>query len=99
MDFMPSVLQAIAGEGYMVYAYLNDGTVRLVDVAHLIERGGVFDRIADEGTFRDALTVLNQTVAWDVEGNRDPCACIDLDPITIYEEAPIVRDPLSDRVA
>ncbi len=94
MDFMPRVLQAVAGDGYTVYAYLNDGTVRLIDVTPLIERGGVFSQIADKRAFHSMLTVLNGTVAWDISGRRDRLSCIDLDPITIYENSPVVRDPL-----
>lgn len=93
-DFIPCVYQAIPGDGYSVYAYLNDGTVRLFDVKDLIERGGVFSQIADLARFRSALTVMNHTVAWDLTGTRDATACIDIDPFTIYENAPVVSDPL-----
>lgn len=39
-------------------------------------------------------SVKNDTVAWDVAGNRDETKCIDLDPINIFKTAPIVSDPL-----
>ena len=90
----PKVLQAIAGENYTVYAYMNDGCVRLVDVLPLIEKGGVFAPLRDEATFRNALTVLNDTVAWDLTGKRDPADCIDMDPFSIHER-PAVKDPLT----
>lgn len=96
MDFMPMVVQAIAGENFTVYAYFNDGAVRLVDVKPLIEGGGVFSAIADPTAFREKLTVLNDTVAWDISGDRDPTKCIDLDPIVIFKRDPIVADPLAD---
>lgn len=95
MDFYPVVVQVVPGEGYTVYAYLNDGSVRLVDISNLIERGGIFSRIADKTTFDKLLTVMNGTVAWDLSGVRDPTNCIDLDPITIYDESPRVVDPLA----
>ena len=47
--------------------------------------------------FRERLTVLNDTVAWDLDGNRDPAACIDLDPCELYESCPVVEDPLKER--
>lgn len=94
MDFMPTVVQAIAGDDFTVYAYCNDGAVRLVDVKPLIARGGVFTAISDPAAFKGLLTVMNDTVAWDVAGNRDETKCIDLDPINIFKTAPIVSDPL-----
>lgn len=96
MDFMPKVVQAVAGNGFTVYAYFNDGTVRLLDAAPLLEKGGVFAPLRDPDFFRERLTVLNDTVAWDIDGNRDPCTCIDLDPCEIYEGCPVVADPLRE---
>lgn len=55
----------------------------------------MFSRIADTGVFRNTCTVMNGTLAWDVNGDRDPYACIDLDPDTVYEKAVVARDPLS----
>lgn len=46
----------------------------------------------DPDYFRDRLTVLNDTAAWDVSGDMDPCNCIDLDPIELYETCPVVVD-------
>lgn len=98
MDMIPKVLQAVAGENHTVYAYFHDGTVRLFDASPLLERGGVFIPLRDENFFRSRLTVLNDTVAWDVDGNRDPCTCIDLDPCELYESCPVVDDPLGEAV-
>ena len=96
MDFFPSVVQVLAGESHTVYAYCNDGAVRLVDVGPLIEKGGVFSAIADRRAFRDLLTVMNGTVAWDTSGTRNPSDCIDLDPFWIFEDCPVVEDPLKE---
>ena len=95
-DYIPSVVQAISGPDFTVYAYFTDGTIRLADVKPLIEKGGVFDRIADEAVFEELLTVMNGTVAWDVAGGRDAFGCIDLDPIALYEGSEIVADPLAE---
>lgn len=96
MDFMPKVVQAVADERFTVYAYFNDGTVRRLDAAPLLEKGGVFAPLRDPDFFRERLTVLNDTVAWDIDGNRDPCTCVDLDPCEIYETCPVVTDPLKE---
>ena len=79
----PKVLQAVPADNYAVCAYMNDGTMRQVDVRPLIEKGGVFAPLRDAGIFCSALTVMNDTVAWDITGKRDPSDCIDLDPFTI----------------
>ena len=84
MISMPAILQAVPGDHFTVYAYCNDGAVRLVDVKPLIARGGVFAPLADADFFRSRLTILNDTVSWDLTGDRDPAACVDLDPAQIY---------------
>lgn len=92
-SIFPAVVQALAGENFTVYAYMSDGTVRLYDVKALIEKGGIFERLRDETFFRERLTVLNDTVAWDISGKMNPADCIDIDPFTI-DESPVVYDPL-----
>ncbi|NGM17815.1 DUF2442 domain-containing protein [Eggerthellaceae bacterium zg-893] len=92
-QYFPTVVQAVAGPDKTVYAYFSDGRITCVDMAPSIEAGGVFSRLEDEGFFAEALTVLNDTVAWDVSGRFDPTTCIDIDPFTAYE-SPIVADPL-----
>lgn len=94
MEYIPAIVQAVAGEGRTVYAYYSDGTVRKVEVGPLIQKGGVFARLADDEFFAERLTVINDAVAWDVTGDRDESRCIDLDPWTMYETAPVVADPL-----
>lgn len=91
--FMPEVLQVVPGDGYVIYAYFNDGTVRRYDAAKLAERGGIFERLKDRDFFVSALTVMNGTAAWDVAGDRDATRCIDIDPFVLYD-CPVVPDPL-----
>jgi hypothetical protein len=45
-----------------LYAYLNDGSVRLFDATSLIAKGGVFAPLADMQVFRSAATVMNDTI-------------------------------------
>lgn len=94
MELFPAVVQAVPGEDFTVYAYCNDGAVRLVDMKPLLAKGGVFAPLSDPGYFRERLTVLNDSVAWDIAGNRDAAACVDLDACQIFDTAPIVADPL-----
>ena len=91
-SLFPVVLQAVAGDNYTVYAYLLDGTVRKVSVGHLVEQGGVFEKLKDPDFFKNALTVMNDTIAWDLSGCHDPSDCIDIDPFTVAE-CESVADP------
>jgi hypothetical protein len=93
--FFPKVLQVVPASDYKVYCYLNDGSVRIFDAESLIEKGTVFEKLADKNYFIKTLTVMNETLAWDIEGNRDPCKCIDIDPFSIFENPPI-EDPLKE---
>lgn len=92
---MPIVIQTLAGVDYTVYVYFDDGTVRLFDAKKLIHRGGVFEPLKNEERFKKCLTVLNDTVAWDMDGTRSTETCLDLDPIELYETCPVVQDPLA----
>lgn len=89
--FFPEVFQAVPGENFTVYAYMNDGAVRLFDAKPFIDKGGIFEPLRDKKTFNQTLTVIGNTIAWDLEGNRDEYKCIDIDPFDIYE-SPIVAD-------
>lgn len=93
-EYFPVVVQAVAGKGRTVYAYFSDGQVKQYDMAPAIARGGVFAPLADEAFFTERLTVLNDTIAWDLSGHYDPTDCIDIDPFEVYAAAS-VADPLA----
>ena len=94
MELIPKVIQAVAGPDYTVYAYFHDGTVSLFHANPLLEKGGAFLPLRDINFFRTRLTVLNNAVAWDIDGLRDPSTCVDINPCEMYETCPIVDDPL-----
>ncbi len=53
-ELIPSVVQAVSGEDYIVYAYLNDGTIRKKDMAPVVlgaVPGSVFAKLADKNIF------------------------------------------------
>ena len=90
--FFPEIFQAVAGEDYTVYAYVNDGSIRKVDIKPFFEGDcGVFEALKNKRTFKNALTVIGNTVAWDLKGDRDEYECIDIDPFLFFE-SPIVSD-------
>jgi len=94
IGFWPAVLQAVPTDDYGVYVYFNDGSVRFFDVKPLIKPDTVFEPLEDINFFKLKLTVINDTVAWDIGGNRDPRTCIDLDPFVLFNQ-PSVADPLT----
>ena len=93
-DYYPVVVQAVPGPGRTVYAYFSDGQIKQYDMSPAIERGGVFAPLADDSFFLEKLTVINDTIAWDLSGCYDPCNCIDIDPFEVYA-AKSVADPLA----
>jgi hypothetical protein len=95
--FWPKVVQVLPTDNFEVYAYFNDGSVRLYDVKPLLKPGTVFEPLMDIHVFKDKLAVINDTVAWDMGGNRDPRKCIDIDPFVVFEK-PAVTDPLLKNV-
>lgn len=80
----PKVVQVIPMNDYNVYVYFEDGKIVKYDASELLEMQ-VFYPLKDIDTFIDACTVLNDTLAWDLVGDRDETKCLDIDPDTLYE--------------
>ena len=94
MEYIPKVLQAVAGEDFTIYLYFSDGSVRRV-IQHrqpVTEIIRVAHRLEHSPQLQQGLCIIQ--AAWDVSGDMDPCNCIDLDPIELYETCPVVVDPL-----
>ncbi|MPN51816.1 hypothetical protein SDC9_199465 [bioreactor metagenome] len=60
---------------------------------------GIFQQIKDIEIFKKTLTILNDTVAWDLNGNYDPRECIDIDPFTIYEQPDVSESEFLNNIA
>lgn len=80
----PKVVQVIPMEDYSVYVYFEDGKIVRYDMSHMVEKEA-FSLLKDIGVFMDTCTVLNDTLAWDINKDRDNTACLDIDPDTLYE--------------
>lgn len=90
--FYPEIFQVVAGENYTVYAYVNDGSIRKVDIKpFLVGDCGVFEPLKDKDIFKKTITVIGNTIAWDLIGDRNEYKCIDIDPFVVFE-SPIVTD-------
>jgi hypothetical protein len=97
------VIQAVPGCNYNVYLYFENGQVREFSARKLIfnedgtVKNGVFAPLADRNVFRDKLTVIDGSPAWDIEGNRDAFKMLDFPPCELSEnldeDYPLVPDP------
>ena len=83
MDPTPDIIQVIPHEDYTVSVYFSDGKIVLYDVKPRLDKE-VFRPLKDMTVFMSACTIMNDTLAWDIVGNHDPTACIDIDPDTLY---------------
>ncbi|HZK57619.1 MAG TPA: DUF2442 domain-containing protein [Clostridia bacterium] len=86
------VIQVVPTRDFEVYVYFADGKIKLFDAKELVQKG-VFKQLQDMDTFISTCTVLNDTLAWDLKGNYDATECLDIDPITLYNECPEVEEP------
>lgn len=78
------VVQVIPYEDYKVYVYFEDGKIVCYDASVLLEKR-VFEPLKNREIFLNSCTVMNDTLAWDVSGNRDETQCLDIDPEMLYE--------------
>ncbi|OON98607.1 MAG: hypothetical protein ATN35_04305 [Epulopiscium sp. Nele67-Bin004] len=91
-EYYPEVLQAIPTDDYTVYVYFDDGRIKLFDAKELVTKG-IFKPLQDIKKFKSTCTVLNNTLAWDLQGNYDTTKCLDIDPFVIYNDYPEVEEP------
>ena len=86
------VVQVYPTDDFKVYVYFVDGKIKLFDASELVKQG-IFAQLADAKKFRETCTVLNDTLAWDLNGKRESYECLDLDPEELYENCPEVQEP------
>ena len=80
----PKVVQVIPMDNYSVYVYFEDGKIVCYDMSQMIEKE-VFRPLKDITVFKETCTVMNDTLAWDISGDRDTTRCLDIDPDMLYE--------------
>lgn len=88
----PKIFQVVPTDDYKVYVYFDDGRIKLYDAKPLIDKGGIFKKIEDVSIFINACTILNNTLAWDITGDRNTIECIDICPDTIYYHCPDIKE-------
>ena len=83
MNYFPEIVQVVPHNDYTVSVYFSDGKIVLYNVKPLLDKE-VFSKIRDINIFMETCTILNDTLAWDIAGNRNESECIDIDPNTLY---------------
>ena len=83
MDYFPEIVQVVPHDDYTVSVYFSDGKIVLYDVKPFLHTK-IFSKISDIDVFMGTCTILNDTLAWDVAGNRNEKECLDIDPDTLY---------------
>lgn len=78
------IVQVVPTKEFTVYVYFEDGKIVCYDVKPLLEKEG-FAVLKDIEYFMKTCTIMNDTLAWDIAGNRDNTKCIDIDPDTLYK--------------
>lgn len=84
IDYFPKVVQVIPQDNFQVQVFFDDGKIVVYDATEDL-KSDLFKKFRDIDKFKDACTVLNDTLAWDTTGDRDETKCIDIDPFTLYE--------------
>ncbi|MBO4863696.1 MAG: DUF2442 domain-containing protein [Eubacterium sp.] len=82
---IPSVVRVEPHKDYTVTVIFDDGKSVVFDASSLVGKG-VFGPLKDINTFTERCVILNDTLAWDLSGDYDTTSCLDIDPITLYEE-------------
>ena len=80
----PKIVQVAPTKEYTVYVYFEDGKIVCYDVKPLLGKE-VFAALKEIDFFMDACTIMNDTLAWDISGDRDNSTCIDIDPDSLYQ--------------
>lgn len=79
----PQIVQVYPSEEYKVYVYFEDGKIVCYDASSMLDKDA-FAPLRDPEFFAERCTIINDTLAWDVTGDRDPYKCLDIDPGTLY---------------
>ena len=83
-EYFPTVVQVIPLDNFHVQVFFDDGKIVDYDATEDL-KAEIFKPLRDIDAFKEACTVMNGTLAWDLSGNRDESSCIDIDPFTVYE--------------
>ena len=75
-EYFPTVVQVVPLDNFHVQVEYDASADLQTEL---------FAPLKEIEAFKEACTVMNGTLAWDLSGNRDEANCIDIDPFTLYE--------------
>ena len=76
----------IPAEKYKVFVQFSDGKITCFDASVPLDKG-LFKKLTEDDNFFSKAVVLNNTLAWDLEGNFDETKCLDIDPVVLKSQA------------
>lgn len=80
---IPNIVQVIPYDDFTVQVYFEDGKIVSYDVKPLLDKP-IFKPLNDLSFFKDRCMILNDTLAWDITGDRNESTCLDIAPDTLY---------------
>ena len=83
-EYFPTVVQVVPLDNFHVQVFFDDGKIVEYDASADLQTE-LFAPLKEIEAFKEACTVMNGTLAWDLSGNRDEANCIDINPFTLYE--------------
>ena len=83
MEYVHKVVKVVPKEDYTVDVTFEDGRKVNYDARKLIDKPA-FSSLKDKLVFVNSCLVLNDTLAWDIVGDRSLDNCLDIDPETLY---------------
>ncbi|MGM9936300.1 MAG: DUF2442 domain-containing protein [Candidatus Ornithomonoglobus sp.] len=83
-EYFPIVVQVVPQPDHTIYVYFDDGKIVLYDLKQKLSKP-LYAPLSDLEKFYGACTILNDTLAFDLTGDRNPMNCIDIDAFTLHE--------------
>ena len=81
----------IPTDDYKVYVIYENGKKYLYDANRLVEK---FKILQDIDFFKGRCTVINDTLAWDIDGDMNEENCIDIAPESIFDSEEVTDEEL-----
>lgn len=90
MDII-KVYSLIPTDDYKVYVIYENGKIYLYNADRLVKR---FDQLKDIDFFKERCNIINDTLAWDMNGNMSEEDCIDIAPESIFNSQEVTKEEL-----
>ncbi|MCW6078082.1 DUF2442 domain-containing protein [Clostridium sporogenes] len=76
---------------YKVMLYFSDGKVKVCDASEFINRNPMLENFKNEQLFKERCCIINNTMAFDIEGNKNEYKCYDIALEYLYLEFPTLE--------